>query len=133
MNIRTIWTVALFTICVIPLLWITVTVAQPQRGASDMMKSVEQGSGSRSFEGTLYCIRCNISPTPENLATCDKEGHEHFLLMDDEHAHPLYGINKAIADKINSKELHEKRVKIRGIYYPTSNAILVGTVQPAAQ
>lgn len=100
---------------------------------SDMLQKYGQTSAPRDFEGTLYCMRCNLSPTPENLATCDKEGHAHFLLMEDGHMHPLYGINKAIADKINSKELHEKRVKIRGVFYPASNAILVGDVRPAAQ
>jgi len=99
---------------------------------SDMLQKYGQTSAPRDFEGTLYCIRCNLSPTPENLATCDKEGHAHFLLMEDGHMHPLYGINKAIADKINSKELHEKRVKLRGVFYPVANAILVGDVQPAA-
>ncbi len=101
---------------------------QPQ--VTDMLKQYGQASRIREYAGTLYCIRCNLSPTPENLATCDKEGHAHFLLMEDGHMHPLYGINKAIADKINSKELHEKRVKIRGVFYPVSNAILVGDVQP---
>lgn len=47
--------------------------------------------------------------------------------------HPLYGINKTIADKINSKELHEKKVKIRGVFYPVSNAILVGDVHATEQ
>jgi hypothetical protein len=98
-----------------------------------MLQKYGQTSAPRDFEGTLYCIRCNFSPTPENLATCDKEGHAHFLLMEDGHMHPLYGINKAIADKINSKELHEKRVKIRGTFYPVANAILVGDVRPAGQ
>lgn len=100
---------------------------------SDMMQKYGQTSGLRDFVGTLYCIRCNFSPTPENLASCDKDGHAHFLLMDDGHVHPLYGVNKVIADKINSKELHEKRVTIRGAFYPVSNAILVGDVKPAAQ
>ena len=111
-------------------LWLSPIFAQ-QPLVSDMLQKYGQTSAPRDFEGTLYCIRCNFSPTPENLATCDKEGHAHFLLMEDGHMHPLYGINKAIADKINSKELHEKRVKIRGTFYPVANAILVGDVQPA--
>ena len=53
--------------------------------------------------------------------------------MKDGHVHNLYGITKEIADQINAKELHEKRVKVRGTYYPTSNAILVTSVQPATQ
>jgi hypothetical protein len=113
------------------LLWLSPIFAQ-QPLVSDMLQKYGQTSAPRDFEGTLYCIRCNLSPTPENLATCDKEGHAHFLLMEDGHMHPLYGINNAIADKINSKELHEKRVKLRGVFYPVSNAILVGDVQPAA-
>jgi hypothetical protein len=104
---------------------------QPQ--VSDMLQKYGQTSAPRDFVGTLYCIRCNFSPTPENLATCDKEGHAHFLLMEDGHEHPLYGVNKTIADKINAKEMHEKKVTIRGIFYPVSNAILVGDVRPAAQ
>jgi hypothetical protein len=114
------------------LLWLPPVFAQ-QPQVSDMLQKYGQTSAPRDFEGTLYCVRCNLSPTPENLAICDKEGHEHFLLMKDGHMHHLYGINKAIADKINSKDLHEKQVKIRGVFYPASNAILVGKVQPAAQ
>jgi hypothetical protein len=113
-------------------LWLSPIFAQ-QPQVSDMLQKYGQTSAPRDFEGTLYCLRCNFSPTPENLATCDKEGHAHFLLMEDGHMHPLYGINKAIADKINSKELHEKQVKIRGTFYPVANAILVGDVQPARQ
>lgn len=124
--------VALLVICASTLLWWSSLFAQ-QPVVSDMLQKYGQTSAPRDFEGTLYCIRCSLSPTPENLATCDKEGHEHFLLMKDGHMHHLYGINKAIADKINSKELHEKQVKIRGVFYPASNAILVGDVRPAAQ
>lgn len=113
-------------------LWLSPSFAQ-QPQVSDMLQKYGQTSAPRDFEGTLYCIRCNFSPTPDNLATCDKEGHAHFLLMEDGHMHPLYGINKAIADKINSKELHEKRVKIHGVFYPVANAILVGDVKPAGQ
>jgi hypothetical protein len=98
-----------------------------------MLQKYGQTSAPRDFAGTLYCIRCNFSPTPENLATCEREGHAHFLLMEDGHMHPLYGINKAIADKINSKELHEKRVTIRGVFYPVSNAILVADVKPVGE
>ena len=87
------------------LFWSPAIFAQ-QPLVSDMLQKYGQTSAPRDFEGTLYCIRCNFSPTPENLATCDKEGHAHFLLMEDGHVHPLYGINKAIADKINSKDLH---------------------------
>jgi hypothetical protein len=114
------------------LLWLSPIFAQrPQ--VSDMLQKYGQTSAPRDFADTLYCIRCNFSPTLENLATCDKEGHAHFLLMEDGHMHPLYGINKAIADKINSKELHEKRVTIRRVFYPISNAILVADVKPAGE
>ena len=123
----------MFAFVVGTLLWSPLVFAQQQPQAADMLKNFKKGAALRSYDGTLYCIRCNVSPTPENLATCDKEGHEHFLLMKDGHVHNLYGITKEIADQINSKELHEKRVKIHGMYYPTSNAILVTSVQPAAQ
>src|SRR6266496_1135773 len=105
-----------------PLFWTPLVFAQ-RPVVSDMVLKYAQKSRVRSFDGTLYCIRCNLSPTPENLATCDKAGHEHFLLMKDGHMHHLYGINQEIAAKINSKELHEKQAKIRGVFYPTSNAI----------
>lgn len=121
----------LLAICASTLLCSPLFAQQPL--VSDMLQKYGQTSAPRDFEGTLYCIRCNLSPTPENLATCDKEGHEHFLLMKDGHMHHLYGINNEIATKINSQELHEKKVKIRGVFYPVSNAILVGNVQPAAQ
>jgi hypothetical protein len=123
---------ALLIICASIVLWRSAMFAQ-QPQVSDMLQKYGQTSAPRDFEGTLYCIRCTLSPTPENLATCDREGHAHFLLMEDGHMHPLYGIDKATADKINSKELYEKKVKIRGVFYPASNAILVGDVRPAAQ
>lgn len=110
------------------LLWLPPVFAQ-QPMVSDMLQRYGSSSAVGEYEGALYCIRCNFSPTPENLATCNKDGHEHFLLMKDGHAHPLYGINKGIADKINAQELHEKQVKIRGRYYPVANAILVSQVE----
>lgn len=114
------------------LLWMPPVFAQ-QPVVSDMLQKYGSSSSIGVYEGTLYCIRCNLSSTPENLATCDKEGHEHFLLMKDGHAHPLYGISQEVAAKINSQALHEKAVKIRGRFFPVANAILVGDVQQAAQ
>lgn len=114
------------------LTWMSPVGAQ-QPIASDMLQRYGSASAVGEYEGALYCIRCNFSPTPENLATCNKDGHEHFLLMKDGHVHPLYGITKDIADKINAQELHEKQVKIRGRYYPVANAILVSQVEPVTR
>jgi hypothetical protein len=122
----------LVAISVTLLLWRSPVVAQ-QPMASDMLQRYGSSSAIGEYAGTLYCIRCNFSPTPENLATCNTDGHEHFLLMNDGHVHPLYGITKNIADKINSQALHEKPVKIRGRYYPVANAILVSQVDPVTQ
>lgn len=122
----------LFVPCLCLVLWRAPLFAQ-QPMVSDMLQRYGSSSATGEYEGTLYCIRCNFSPTPENLATCNKEGHEHFLLMKDGHVHPLYGINKGIADKINAQELHEKQVKIRGRYYPVANAILVSQVEPVTR
>lgn len=131
-NNNTIGKAVLLITCASILLWrLSVFAQQPQ--VSDMLQKYGQTSAPRDFEGTLYCIRCNFSPTPENLATCDKEGPAHFLLMEDGHMHPLCGIDKAIAEKINSKELHEKKVKIHGVFYPVSNAILVADIKPVGQ
>ncbi|NOT55450.1 MAG: hypothetical protein HOP18_12665 [Deltaproteobacteria bacterium] len=111
------------------LLWLSPVVAQ-QPMVSDMLQRYGSSSAVGEYQGALYCLRCNFSPTPENLATCDTDGHEHFLLMKDGHVHPLYGITKDIGDKINARELHEKQVKIRGRYYPVANAILVSQIEP---
>ncbi|MBI3245494.1 MAG: hypothetical protein HYZ50_03170 [Deltaproteobacteria bacterium] len=110
----------------------SVALAQ-QPLVSDMLQRYGSSSSVGEDEGALCCIRCNFSPTLENLATCNKDGHEHFLLVKDGQVHPLYRITKDIADKINSQELHEKQVKIRGRYYPVANAILVSQVEPAAR
>ena len=70
------------------LLWMPPVIAQ-QPMVSDMLQRYGSSSATGEYEGTLYCIRCNFSPTRENLATCDKEGYEHFLLMKDGHVHPF--------------------------------------------
>lgn len=67
----------LFVLCLCLVLWRAPLFAQ-QPVVSDMLQKYGQTSAPRDFEGVLYCIRCNFSPTPENLSTCNKEGHAHF-------------------------------------------------------
>ena len=82
------------------------------------------------YEGTLYCLRHDFSQDKKDQEICTKEGrHHHALLMADGHAHPLYGDTEELNKQINTADMNGKKVKIRGKYYPVSNAILVGSLK----
>lgn len=81
------------------------------------------------FRGTLVCLRCDLKPSPGAMEQCAKEGHRHALSMESESMiHPLLPGNEELLAKINSGELHGKRVVVHGVYYPATGAILVDRV-----
>jgi len=104
-----------------------VTWAQP----TGMLKAYGSAVNVGEYEGTLVCVRHDLSQNPDDKLICQKEGHHHHvLMMDDGHTHPLYGQTEEINKRINAPEANATRVKITGRYYPVSNAILVTTVTP---
>jgi hypothetical protein len=56
--------------------------------------------------------------------------HHHALMMADGHIHPLYGDTEELNKQINAADMNAKEVRIRGKYYPVSNAILVTEIIP---
>ena len=84
------------------------------------------------YEGTLYCLRHDFSQDKKDQEICTKEGrHHHALLMADGHVHPLYGDMEELNKQINAADINGKKVRIRGKYYPVSNAILVSHILSA--
>lgn len=102
--------------------------AQPAGMLNAYGSAVSQGE----YEGTLFCLRHDISQNQDDKLICQKEGrHHHVLVMDDGHMHPLYGQTEDINKRINAPEANSTRVRITGKYYPVSNAILVTAIAPA--
>ena len=85
------------------------------------------------YEGTLICFRCDLSPTPENRARCQQEGHLPLLKRAEGYLHALIGSTNPITAKLASDELHGKKVKVKGIYYPKTHQVLVEEVTPVAR
>ena len=90
----------------------------------------ESNSADVRYEGTLICFRCDVSPSSENLARCEQEGHAPLLKIADGHIHKLIGSTNSITAKLASDELHGKKVRIKGIYYAETNHVLVEEVIP---
>ena len=70
MNMRTIWTATLFTICITTLPWIPVTFAQPQPQAADMLKKFQKGCRAAVVRGNalLHSLqRLSYSRKPRHL------------------------------------------------------------------
>ena len=105
-----------------------VTWAQP----TGMLKAYGSAFNQGEYEGTLVCLRHDLSQNPDDKLICQKEGHhEHVLMMDDGHMHPLYGQTEEINKRMNALEANSTRVRITGKYYPVSNAIMVTAIAPA--
>lgn len=106
----------------------TAVWAQP----AGMLKAYGSAVTQGEYEGTLFCLRHDLSQNPDDKLICQKEGHhEHVLMMDDGHMHPLYGQTDEINKRINALEANSTRVKVTGKYYPVSNAIMVTAIAPA--
>jgi len=95
---------------------------------SNPFARLESTSADVTYEGTLICFRCDVSPSPENLARCEQEGHAPLFRRADGHIHKLTGSTNSITAKLASDELHGKKVRIKGIYYAETNHVLVEEV-----
>lgn len=101
--------------------------AQP----TGMLKAYGSAVSFGEYEGTLYCLRHDFSQDKKDQEICTKEGnHRHALMMADGHVHPLYGDTEALNKQLNAADMNGKKVKVRGKYYPVSNAILVTHITP---
>lgn len=106
--------------------------AQPNRPPSSSMLLGEYGSAMNwgDYEGVLYCLRHDFSQDKKDKEICQKEGrHRHVLMMGSGHVHPLYGKTEELNNLINSSDVNAKKVKIRGKYYVTTNAILAESLE----
>ncbi len=94
-----------------------------------MLKAYGSAVNWGEYEGTLYCLRHDFSLEKKDQEICQREGrHRHALVMADGHVHPLYGQTEELDGLINAADINAKRVKVRGKYYPVTNAILVGSI-----
>jgi hypothetical protein len=85
------------------------------------------------YEGTLICFRCDITPSRENRARCEQEGHLPLLRRAEGYSHTLMGSTNSLSAQLASEALHGKKIKITGIYYPKTNQILVEKVTPTGR
>lgn len=85
------------------------------------------------YEGMLICFRCDITPSQENRARCEQEGHLPLLRRVEGRSHTLVGSTNSLSAQLASEALHGKKIKITGIYYPTTNQILVKKVAPTGR
>jgi hypothetical protein len=76
----------------------------------------------------VICFRCDVAPSPENRARCEQEGHQPLLRRSEGHTHTLVGSTNKLTAQLASDDLHGKSAHIKGIYYPTTNYILVSEV-----
>jgi hypothetical protein len=85
-----------------------------------------------TFPGKLVCLSCDLGG-PGGKEQCGKVGHRHALLAaDGSMVHPLIPGTEEVLARINSNELHGKKVKVHGKYYPALGSILVDRVEPVS-
>lgn len=95
--------------------------------------TTEPKSVSVKYEGTLICFRCDVTPSQENRARCEQEGHLPLLRRAEGYSHKLMGSTNSLSAQLASEALHGKKIKITGIYYPKTNQILVEKVEPTGR
>ncbi len=109
-----------------PLLWWpSIVLGQPYGSA---LPGAEPQSVDAEYDGVVICFRCDVTPSPENRARCQQEGHQPLLRRSEGHTHTLVGSTNKLTAQLTSDELHGKAVHIKGIYYPKTNYILVSEV-----
>jgi hypothetical protein len=85
-----------------------------------------------TFPGKLVCLSCDLG-SPGAKHQCGAVGHRHALAAEDgAMVHPLIPGTKEVLAQINSDELHGKKVRVHGKYYPALGAILVEQVEPVS-
>ena len=110
------------------LLWLPVGVLGDE-GTPDWLVKPKPTSEYVKYEGTLICFRCDITPTPESRARCEREGHAPLLKRTEGRTRRLYSSKNSVRDELTSEELHGKRVKVEGIYDSKTNWLLVDKVE----
>lgn len=114
-----------------PLLWWpSIILGQPY---GSFLPGSERQSVDAEYDGIVICFRCDVSPSPENRARCQQEGHQPLLRRSEGHTHALVGSTNKLTAQLASDELHGKSVHITGIYYPKTNHILVSEVSLRAR
>jgi hypothetical protein len=118
-----------------PALWAQAPREQPPGVIPPgMLKAYGSSVTQGEYEGTLYCLPHDFSQDKKDQDICTKEGrHHHALMMADGHVHPLYGDTEELNKQLNAADMNAKKVKIRGKYYPVSNAILVTAITPVGK
>lgn len=121
------YTKQLIAIILLILWWPAAARGDPN---SPSVMQTEPKSLNVEYEGTLICFRCDITPSQENRARCEQEGHAPLFKRADGHIHKLTGSTNSITAHLISDELHGKRVKITGLYYPKTDHVLVEKLIP---
>lgn len=93
----------------------------------------DPSSVDAEYDGVVICFRCDVTPSSENRARCQQEGHQPLFRRSEGYTHTLVGSTNKLTVQLASDELHGKSVHIKGIYYPKTNHILVSEVSLRAR
>jgi hypothetical protein len=103
------------------------TLVQGQPNTQNVIRT-DPTSVDVEYDGVVICFRCDVTPSPENRARCQQEGHQPLLRRSEGHTHTLVGSTNKLTAQLASDGLHGKAVHVKGIYYPKTNYILVSEV-----
>jgi hypothetical protein len=97
----------------------------------DQVATGRSGLGrTGDFVGTIVELSCDRETPPGTRADCDRTGHYYALQADGQLAlQPLLAGAPAIGDELRSGQLTGREVRVSGVRYLSTGAILVGDIQ----
>jgi hypothetical protein len=82
------------------------------------------------FRGKLLCLCCDLMPASGKAKSCDKNGHQSVLSIEEDGSlHPLVAGTAEVTKQMNSDALHGKQVVVSGNYYPSTGLIFVNKIE----
>jgi len=87
--------------------------------------------GTGDFVGTVVELSCDRETPPGTRVDCERTGHYYALQTDGQLAlQPILAATKPISDELRSGQWTDKQVRVSGVRYPSTGAILVGEITP---
>jgi hypothetical protein len=87
--------------------------------------------GTGDFVGTIVELSCDRENPPGTNAECDRTGHYYALQTAGELAlQPLLAGTRPIVDELRSGQWTGKQVRVTGVRYLSTGAILVSAIEP---
>jgi hypothetical protein len=87
--------------------------------------------GTGNFVGTIVEVSCDLDSPPGTRADCDRTGHYYALRTDGQLAlQPILAGTKPIIDELRSGRWTDKEVRVTGVSYSSTGAILASEIEP---